>query len=81
MFFRGREAVLERTERTAWQRAIVQAFHTERFARVKRLGQAELEKTLAPYQKAVKRAQTQVQLWNMIQATHAAISRTQKRTR
>lgn len=82
LWFRGRERTIERTEKAAWTRAIVQAYHTERFARLKKLSPADLKKLLTSLEhKGPQARQTPQQLWAFIRATHELVSKGQKKTK
>ncbi|MGH9649941.1 MAG: hypothetical protein ACRD3I_05665 [Terriglobales bacterium] len=80
-YLQGQRARQDQAERAAWQRAIVGAFHTERFARIKRLSGGDLKRALAPYEKGAmmkKPPQSEAQLWAVIRATHALVTRAGK---
>ncbi len=79
VLFRGREKAIERQERAALRRALVQAFHTERFARIKKLSGQDLKSLLDQIESGTKRKpMTQAQLWDTIKATHALLSAKKK---
>lgn len=81
LFFRGQEQRLKTHERLAYRRAFVQAYHTDRFARLKKLGPRDLNALLKVIEQPAKPAgpRTPRQLWDLIAITHAAIEGDEKR--
>jgi hypothetical protein len=80
LFFRGREKAIERQEKAALRRAYIQAFHTERFARLKKISSQDLKMLLDSVDSTAtgKKPMSQHALWSVIKATHAAFTAKQR---
>jgi hypothetical protein len=76
LFFRGREKAIERQEKAALRRAYIQAFHTERFARLKKISSQDLKMLLDSVDSGStwQKPMSQASLWNVIKATHAMLA-------